>query len=265
MKETNKLKKKKLNQGITLVSLVVTIIILIILAGISINLTLGEEGIFTLAQRAKENTELAQIEEQEKLNALYKGLDFNTEGEGVTGGLYDAIGEFRKFKEKIAQAIQDAGGIPPENPILADADAFKERIVGEKGIVAEVTKDATATEEDIAEGKTAWVKGKQITGTKTGKNLDSITFQMTGYSTNYGSTCTINTYDFKFVTLSGYTNDKIIIKINDTTHTVTKSDLSKAKFQAQEGQKIDYDISGCESFTMRCNGSDTLGILTLHN
>ncbi len=37
--------------GITLVSLVVTIIILIILAGISLNATLGENGIITMAKK----------------------------------------------------------------------------------------------------------------------------------------------------------------------------------------------------------------------
>ena len=46
----------KSQKGITLVSLVVTIIILIILAGVSINILLGNEGIITKARHAKENT-----------------------------------------------------------------------------------------------------------------------------------------------------------------------------------------------------------------
>ena len=47
------MKKKKLmkgNEGITLVALVVTIVVLLILAGISLNLVLGENGIITRAQ-----------------------------------------------------------------------------------------------------------------------------------------------------------------------------------------------------------------------
>ena len=54
----------KENKGITLVSLVVTIIVLIILAGISINLTIGQDGIITKAKQAKENIELAKVEEE---------------------------------------------------------------------------------------------------------------------------------------------------------------------------------------------------------
>ena len=53
----------KKNKGITLVALIVTIIILIILAGVSINLVLGDNGIITLAKRAKENMEIAAQEE----------------------------------------------------------------------------------------------------------------------------------------------------------------------------------------------------------
>ena len=44
MKRT-KQQKEKFNQGITLVALVVTIVVLLILAGVSLNLVLGENGI----------------------------------------------------------------------------------------------------------------------------------------------------------------------------------------------------------------------------
>lgn len=58
------LKQKNKEQGITLVSLVVTIIVLIILAGVSINTLVGDNGIITMAQQAKENIELAKTEEK---------------------------------------------------------------------------------------------------------------------------------------------------------------------------------------------------------
>lgn len=48
------LKKQK---GITLVALVVTIVVLLILAGVSINLVLGDNGIVKRHKRLKENQE----------------------------------------------------------------------------------------------------------------------------------------------------------------------------------------------------------------
>lgn len=51
-------------KGITLVSLAVTIIVLIILAGVSINLVLGENGIITKAQEAKKKQIIAEAKEK---------------------------------------------------------------------------------------------------------------------------------------------------------------------------------------------------------
>lgn len=60
---------KKLNQrhGITLISLVITIILLLILAGIVINLTLGENGIIKMAEKAGKNYINAEEHEQTQL------------------------------------------------------------------------------------------------------------------------------------------------------------------------------------------------------
>ena len=44
---------KKNNNAITLISLVITIVVLIILAGVVVNLSLGENGIFRRAKQAK--------------------------------------------------------------------------------------------------------------------------------------------------------------------------------------------------------------------
>lgn len=148
----------KNNNGVTLVALVVTIIVLIILAGMRINLTLGDNGIITIAKRAKENTELAKIEEEKELNELYSQLaseNFNSENLP-----YDSITKLTEFKTAIANAIEEAGGVKPD--ISAETSMFANNI---KGMVKEVTKNATATADNISEGKTAWVNGNKITGT----------------------------------------------------------------------------------------------------
>ena len=53
----------KNNKGITLIALVVTIVVLIILAGVSISMLTGENGIVTQAQNAKEETEIGKEKE----------------------------------------------------------------------------------------------------------------------------------------------------------------------------------------------------------
>ena len=56
----NKLKSKN---GITLVALVITIVVLLILAGVSINLVLGDNGIVKKAKDAKILTEIAKVQD----------------------------------------------------------------------------------------------------------------------------------------------------------------------------------------------------------
>ena len=53
----------KRDRGITLIALVVTIVVLLILAGVSISMLTGENGIITQAQNSKEATEQARVEE----------------------------------------------------------------------------------------------------------------------------------------------------------------------------------------------------------
>ena len=62
----NEVKSMKEN-GITLIALVITIIILIILATVTLNVVLGERGLIQRAQEGKELTEQAQKEEQDEL------------------------------------------------------------------------------------------------------------------------------------------------------------------------------------------------------
>lgn len=61
-------------KGITLVTLVVTIIVLLILAGIGINFALGENGIINKAKLAVEKYKQAEEDEGKQLNNLYDQL-----------------------------------------------------------------------------------------------------------------------------------------------------------------------------------------------
>ena len=69
--------KTKEIQGITIISLVVTIIILLILSGITITILTGENGIIKQAVRAKENTKVAENEEQKQIDEMQEFMEAN--------------------------------------------------------------------------------------------------------------------------------------------------------------------------------------------
>ena len=63
------------NKGITLIALIITIIILLILAGIGIATLTGENGLFTRAQQAKEKTQESQERENETIENYIAQID----------------------------------------------------------------------------------------------------------------------------------------------------------------------------------------------
>ena len=66
---------KKFQKGITLVALVITIVVLLILAGITISLLITEDGIITRAQKAQEAQEIGELKDRLGVQIL----DWSTE------------------------------------------------------------------------------------------------------------------------------------------------------------------------------------------
>ncbi|MCI8383887.1 MAG: hypothetical protein HFJ33_03345 [Clostridia bacterium] len=99
---------RKINsKGITLVALVVTIVVLIILAGVTIASLTGEKGIIKEARTAKELAEKASLEEQVDL-AIIKA-----EQKHRNPGMNDVIEELKNSKviSKNEQVNQETGSI----------------------------------------------------------------------------------------------------------------------------------------------------------
>ena len=77
------------NIGITLIALVVTIVVLLILAGVSINMLTGQNGIIQKAAKAKESTsssqdlEFLQLKATEALTDYYQGNDTTAEDDYI--------------------------------------------------------------------------------------------------------------------------------------------------------------------------------------
>ena len=60
--------KKRSNKGITLIALILTVIVLLILAGVSINMVIGENGLISKSTSAVNKYKMAEIKEKIELN-----------------------------------------------------------------------------------------------------------------------------------------------------------------------------------------------------
>ena len=75
----------KKNKGITLVALVVTIVVLLILSGVSINLVLGNNGIIAKAKDAETKSAEASQNDLKGMNGLVSEMEGALAGNGSTG------------------------------------------------------------------------------------------------------------------------------------------------------------------------------------
>ena len=149
-----RLNRLKSSQGITLIALVVTIVILLILSGVTINMLLGENGIIRTAQEAKNTWEDAITNEQEEIQNLVNELNNIMNEEGGSGGEEPEDpnkGPNGKPLVETATEIQTESNLEAEdeygNPVNSVPKGFKvvtsEATTVPEGIVIE---DGTGTE-----------------------------------------------------------------------------------------------------------------------
>jgi hypothetical protein len=116
MKRMDLIRNKR---GITLIALVITIIVLLILAGITINLTIGEGGIITTAQQAGKNYVQASASEQSDINAITDYIDARTTevGEKVADITKTTTTDGEETTVTIGKKISDGTGSTVPVPI----------------------------------------------------------------------------------------------------------------------------------------------------
>ncbi len=119
---------KRKNEGITLVALIITIIVLIILAGVTLSMVVGDNGIITKAKEAKQNMSNATSEEKELLQNMLN--EMNEVESGIGGGEIDPPGPTLPEgwnKDKVVDVVEegDKKAPIPKGYVVSKADGEK--------------------------------------------------------------------------------------------------------------------------------------------
>lgn len=186
MKRT-KQQNQKFNQGITLVALVVTIVVLLILSSVSLNLVLGDNGIIVKAKEAAETTAAEQEKEAMERNLLEKELEnsLSTPAVEPTDGV------------KIPTGFYYVGGTKASGIVISDNKNDKNKyrnqkvvgtdLLGNQYVWIPCTTDSSSS--DLQYARTEW--GVEVDGADNSRAIkDELT--LTDSSVTYSDADTAN-------------------------------------------------------------------------
>ena len=258
MREKTKQLKNQV-KGITLVALVVTIIILLILAGTAINLTLGEDGIFKKAGEGAQIYQNASKNEKIEIDKVSNYIDdYLNENKEEEKPIESTLG-LVTGQEKTNTEVNDKYG----NKVMVPA-GFK--VINPEASVLEgiVIEDISAGDATTKGNQYVWVPvGNVKTNTKGDLmpiNLGRYTFESNGTETirqsadDYTSTITIDTF-YQELSSSSYGNivaknlgDFIIKTKNAGGYYIGRYEAGKVEgntetFNVKEGQEVYNEIT----------------------
>ena len=179
----------KNNKGITLVALVVTIVVLLILAGVSINLVLGNNGIIAKAKDAKTKSTEASQNDLKGMNGLVSEMEGALAGNGSTGSGSGNGGA----------GGSGTGTKVPEAATAETAPYFPDNTFTKK----EGTIDTGLVIQDASGNEYVWVVVPRTTAVYKTTGLGKTTFTDADYTSIEND---LKDYTSTYVTQSGYSD-----------------------------------------------------------
>ena len=181
---TSAKRKLKTEKGITLVALVLTIIVLLILAGISLNLILGDGGILNRTTNARKTSDLAGAQEKVELLVAEASYDY-LQARYVNGNGSLAEGKDEYILNLLSQKVGSFEGCT-----LALTDHVLTLSKDGKSVTGTIGTDGTLTWADSTSG------GSTNTVANTSTNTTSNTTSNTVENTTGGGTGTVTSLKF---------------------------------------------------------------------
>ena len=170
--------KTKGNKGITLIALVITIIVLLILAGVTIAALSGDNGILKRAAEAKEQTNQKNDEETEKIGGYESTIDQYVDGNGGGSGSGGSGGGTGTNFTNVNTSDSNPAGAVPANSTVVEADASKGIVIKDKNNNEWVWIEVPKT--TVFSGLTI-----DTTNTLTEQNYADIKNKLIAYATTY--------------------------------------------------------------------------------
>ena len=237
------------NSAITLIALIITIIVLLILAGVTLNMVMGESGIFSKANNAKNKTEVAQYEEELRMCILELQTDTATNKE--TFGM-------ETIKNKLVEKVKE---LENTDDIEFTTEETKTKLEGTyKGYefyvddkyVAHIGEKATGIRLTTSLNPSGWTQGP-VTATITIKSNNGINNVEPDEGSKNGNEYIITKENiaentgFEYTVTDGQGNTQTKTAVINTIDKNAPEDFTITAENTEEGLKITGETTDAES------------------
>ena len=190
--------KDKQERGITLIALVVTIVVLLILAGVSISLVLNNNGVISKAKDAREQYAEAQTNDEKQLNEVSDWIDTKV-GDTTGGSDYNPASE----GVSIPAGFYYVGGTKDSGLVISDNANDKEKYKGQSTVGT-----------DLVGNQFVWIPVDNITDYKRTAYSSNVATGITDTTTNSEKINLYSTSDSQYSTEALPEDEKTSVEKN---------------------------------------------------
>ena len=232
------------NKGITLIALIITIIVLLILAGVTLNMVMGDSGIFGKANKASEQTQISNAKEIIRMQVLENELNKKTKDSNAKSD--------EDLQEAVEAKLTEEGYKIEEGKITIGST--------EINIAEEIANTSTGGGTSIA-GKEDNSKNRTLAGTTTGYSYKNPVIPQ-GFKAVDVGTATWTYTDETQTEVSGW-NEGLVIKDEIGNQFVwVPVDGNDVKYE--KWCTIGYSYSDCSDDTSAIPVTESTQINTYH-